>query len=113
MIGRRIMTLCRGIVGLAVLVAMTAGVPLALYKFGGSPIPTRVPSVHQVTFALMHRDNGSLFLATVRDVSWLAWLAFAIAVIAEAQAAVRGRARPGCTWPACRAWPAAWSRSPR
>lgn len=94
MIGGRFRNFCRGLLALITLTAMTVGLPIALYEFGGSPIPSRVPSVHQITFALMHRDNGSLFIGAVRDVSWLAWLAFAVAVIAEAQAAVRGRRAP-------------------
>lgn len=94
MIGGRFRNFCRGLLALITLTAMTVGLPIALYEFGGSPIPSRVPSVHQITFALMHRDNGSLFMGAVKDVSWLAWLAFAVAVIAEAQAAVRGRRAP-------------------
>ncbi|HUD37552.1 MAG TPA: BTAD domain-containing putative transcriptional regulator [Streptosporangiaceae bacterium] len=84
----------RGILALFLLAILLIGLPLALYRFGGSPIPARLPSGHQVVVALLHRDNGSLFIAAVRDVSWLAWLGFAIAVIAEVQAAMRRRRAP-------------------
>lgn len=94
MITGRLRNFCRGLLALLTLIAMTVGLPIALYELGGSPIPARVPSVHQIAFALMHRDNGSLFIGAVKDVSWLAWLAFAVAVIAEAQAAARGRRAP-------------------
>src|SRR6185437_5979561 len=94
MIAGRLRNFCRGLFALVTLTAMTIGLPIALYGLGGSPIPSRIPSLHQITFALLHRDNGSLFIGAVRDVSWLAWLAFAVAVIAEAQAAVRGRRAP-------------------
>src|SRR5258708_35906031 len=47
-----------------------------------------------MTFVLLPRDNGSLFIGAVRDVSWLAWAAFTTAVLAEAQAALRGRPAP-------------------
>ena len=94
MIAGRLRNFCRGLFALITLTAMTVGLPIALYELGGSPIPARVPSVHQLTFALLHRDNGGLFIGAVRDVSWLAWLAFAVAVVAEAQAAVRGRRAP-------------------
>ncbi len=90
----RFKSVCRGLIGLITLTATTVGLPIALYELGGSPIPARLPSVHQVTFTLLHQDNGSLFFGAVRDVSWLAWLAFAIAVVAEIQAAVRGRRAP-------------------
>ena len=32
------------------------------------------------------QDNGSILLAVIRDCSWLAWLLFAVSVLAEAQA---------------------------
>jgi len=84
----------RGLAALLTLVATTVGLPLTLYRLGGSPIPPRVPSLHVVTFVLLHRDNGSLFLGAIRDVSWLAWAGFTVAVLAEAQAALRGRPAP-------------------
>src|SRR5260221_1399854 len=65
-----------------------------LYRLGGSPIPARLPSLHVRTLILLHRDNGSLFLGALRDISWLAWAAFTIAVLAEAQAALRRRPAP-------------------
>ena len=79
---------------LITLAATTVGLPVMLYRLGGSPVPARVPSLHIVIFVLLHRDNGSLFLGAVRDVSWLAWVAFTVAVLAEAQAALRGRPAP-------------------
>src|SRR5260221_1100612 len=65
-----------------------------LYRLGGSPIPASLPSLHVMTFVLLHRDNGSLFLGAVRYISWLAWAALPIAVLAEAQAALRRRPAP-------------------
>ncbi len=84
----------RGLIALLTLVALAVGLPVLLYRLGGSPIPAHVPSWHRVTYLLMHKDNGSLFLGAVRDVSWLAWAAFVMAVLAEAQAALRGRQAP-------------------
>src|SRR5260221_6560514 len=65
-----------------------------LYGLGVPPLPARLPSLQVMTFVLLHRDNGSLFLGAVRDISWLAWAAFTIAVLAEAQAALRRRPAP-------------------
>jgi DNA-binding SARP family transcriptional activator len=93
-IAGRLRNFFRGLIALITLTAMTAGLPIALYEFGGSPIPARVPSLHRIVFVLLHKDNGSLFFGAVKEVSWLAWLAFAVAVIAEAQAAARGRRAP-------------------
>jgi DNA-binding SARP family transcriptional activator len=84
----------RGIVALITLVLLVAGLPLLLYRLGGSPIPRRVAGWHQIEHLLLGRDNGSIFLAAVRDVSWLAWAAFTLAVLTEIQATLRGRHAP-------------------
>jgi DNA-binding SARP family transcriptional activator len=76
------------------LAVVTIGLPVVLLRLGGSPVPARAPSWHAVTSALLRRDNGNLFLGAVRDISWLAWAAFTVAVLAEVQAAVRGRQPP-------------------
>jgi len=91
---RRLSTVLRGLAALLTLIALVAGLPVLLYRLGGSPIPTRVPSWHLIWQTLAHQDNGTLFLAAVRDISWLAWAAFSIAVVAETQAAIRGSAAP-------------------
>jgi DNA-binding SARP family transcriptional activator len=76
------------------LTALTAGLPVALYELGGSPVPARWPSLHRIAFVLLHKDNGGLFIGAVRYVSWVAWLAFAIAVLTEVQATMRRRPAP-------------------
>jgi DNA-binding SARP family transcriptional activator len=91
---RRPGAVLRGMAALATLVLLVAGLPLALYKLGGDPLPGHVPAWHQVSALLLHRDNGSVFLGAVRDVSWIAWVLFTAAVAAEAQAALRGRRAP-------------------
>jgi DNA-binding SARP family transcriptional activator len=92
--GCRPAAIVRGSAVVVTLAAATFGLPVALYWLGGSPIPDRLPSLHAMTFVLLHRDNGSLFLGAVRDISWLAWAAFTIAVLAETQATLRGRPAP-------------------
>ncbi len=76
------------------LAALTVGLPVALYELGGSPVPSRLPSLHRIAFVLLHKDNGTLFIGAVRYVTWVAWFFFAIAVLAEAQAALRRRPAP-------------------
>ena len=81
----------RAVTGLASLLALAvliAGLPAALYAVGGSPIPHAIPSWHQVTTTLGRPDHGTLLLAAIRWVSWLAWAAFTISAL------VRGL-RPG------------------
>jgi len=94
MTGRRAAAAARGIAALFTLLLLVVGLPVVLYRFGGSPLPHRVPSAHQVTAALLRRDTGSVFLAAVRDVSWVAWALFSLAVVTEIMAAIRGRQAP-------------------
>jgi len=94
MAGRRAASAVRGLTALVTLLLLVAGLPAVLYRFGGSPVPGRLPSVHQLSTALLHRDSGSLFLGVVRDVSWVAWALFSLAVITEALAAAAGRQSP-------------------
>jgi DNA-binding SARP family transcriptional activator len=84
-----------GLAALATLIALVIGLPLALYWLGGDPLPRQIPAWHTIVTVLLHRDeSGAIFLAAVRDVSWVAWAGFTVAVVAEAQAALRGRRAP-------------------
>ena len=90
----RARTLLTGLTALVVLLAAVIGLPAVLYRFGGSPLPGHLVSWHHVTAVLTSRDNGTVLLGVIRDLSWLAWLLFTVAVLAEAQAAIRGRRAP-------------------
>ena len=74
--GGRLAVALRGAAALLTLIAAVIGLPLVLYRFGGDPVPRHLPSWHQLSDDLLHRDNGTIFLGAVRDVSWLAWAAF-------------------------------------
>ncbi len=93
MIGRA-RALLTGLIATATLIAVVIGLPVVLYKFGGSPLPRQLAGWHRVAEMLTSGDSGTLLLAIVRDCSWLAWLLFTIAVLTEVQAAARGRAAP-------------------
>ena len=92
--GRRLAPMLRGSIALATLAVLVVGLPLALYRLGGDPLPSHVPSWHSISSGLLHRDNGTVFLGVVRDLSWIAWALFTAAVLAEAQATLRGRRAP-------------------
>ena len=92
--GRRLGTTLRGAAALVTLAALVIGLPLVLYRLGGNPIPGHVPAWRHVGTLLLHRDNGTVFLGAVRDISWIAWALFTVAVAAEIQAALRGRSAP-------------------
>jgi DNA-binding SARP family transcriptional activator len=88
-------TALTGAVALVTLVCLVAGLPVLLYWLGGDPLPHQVPSWNSIATELLHRDDtGAVFLGAVRDLSWVAWAAFTAAVVAEAQAALRGRRPP-------------------
>jgi DNA-binding SARP family transcriptional activator len=79
-----------GLTALALLTSAVVGLPFVLYRFGGSPLPRRMPSWHVVMAALSSQDSGGLLVAIIRDCSWLAWLLFTACVLAEALAVIRG-----------------------
>ena len=76
------------------LAALIAGIPAALYAVSGSPVPHTLPSGHQVITTVTSRDNGTLFLAAIRALTWIAWACFALSALVEAVARARGRPAP-------------------
>lgn len=83
-----------GLGALITLLALVGGLPVLLYWLGGSPLPGHLPGWHGAVTALSRPDSTMVFLAAVRDIAWLGWAAFTVAVIAETQALARGRAAP-------------------
>jgi DNA-binding SARP family transcriptional activator len=77
-----------------VLAALVAGLPAALWLLAGSPLPHHLPTWHQVLAVLGRPDDGTLFLAAVRLVTWTAWATFTVTVAGEASARLRGRPAP-------------------
>ena len=92
--GSRARVLLAGLGATATLIAIVAGLPAVLYRYGGSPLPRHLASWHHLIAVLTSPDNGSLLLAIIRDFSWLAWLLFTACVLAELLAAARGRRAP-------------------
>jgi DNA-binding SARP family transcriptional activator len=90
----RLGTVLRGATAAVTLAVLVAGLPLALYRLGGDPIPGHIPAWRHAGALLLHRDNGAVFLGAVRDISWIAWALFTAAVAAEILAALRGRSAP-------------------
>lgn len=88
---RHIVTGLAATVALAVLMA---GLPIVLYRLGGAPWPRHLPSVHHIAAMLASRDDVGMLLGVIRDGTWLAWLLFSAAVVAEARVALRGNRSP-------------------
>ncbi len=83
-----------GLAAVLVMVAVVVGVPVLLVAISGSPVPSSVPSLAQVWARLTSRDDGTLLLGLIRVVAWVAWLVFAVSLLAEVLARVRGLPAP-------------------
>ncbi|MGW2092387.1 LysM peptidoglycan-binding domain-containing protein [Promicromonospora sukumoe] len=84
----------RGLGAALLLVALVVGIPVGLWVLGG-PIWTGPVSVGRIVSLLSSPDvTGSVLIGLVKIVGWIAWLTFAVAVVIEVVAALRGRRSP-------------------
>lgn len=89
------MTRIRSLGAALLLAVLLLGIPAALLGIGGNPIPSALPSWDQVISTISHPATGSFLIGALLLLGWLGWATFAIAVIIELPAALRGRqARP-------------------
>ncbi|GAB2490781.1 hypothetical protein GCM10027063_35000 [Promicromonospora xylanilytica] len=89
--GARVM---RGLGAALLLIALVVGIPVGLWLLGG-PVWTGPVSLDRVVSVLTTPDvTGSVLIGLVKVVGWIAWLTFAIAVVIEVVAALRGRRSP-------------------
>lgn len=85
-------TAARGVLALASLLALVAGIPvLLLFLARILPVRWPPPSWEQLTTG---RDDGSLLLLVLLAVGWAAWAAFTASVAVETVAVVRGLPAP-------------------
>lgn len=84
-IGRAI----RALVALAVLVALVVGIPWALIRFIGWPLPDQMPTWTQVQLTLLGPMTAGFVLDALACVLWVAWAAFTLDVLACAVDATR------------------------
>ena len=84
----------RGIGAALLLIALAAGIPVGLWVLGG-PVWTGPVSLDRIISTLTSPDvTGSVLIGLVKVVGWIAWLTFAIAVVIEVIAALRGHRSP-------------------
>lgn len=84
----------RGLGAVLLLLALVVGIPVGLWVLGG-PLWTGPVSLDRVVVLLTSPDvTGSVLIGLVKVVGWLAWLTFAVAVVIEVVAALRGRRSP-------------------
>jgi hypothetical protein len=79
-----------GLLAVAVLTALTIGVPYALIRVFGLPVPHTMPRLSTLT----HQLDMTTILKVLSVLVWLAWLQLVWCVIAEVRAAVRYGASP-------------------
>ena len=91
----RLAHLAKGIGALALLAALVAGIPLALWHYIGWPLPHHVPSVAQVGHALdAHGIAARTLVNALAVVVWVTWALLVASVAAEIPAALAGRRAP-------------------
>src|SRR5262245_26685571 len=87
--GSRLVT---GALAAAALLAVIVGVPIALALLGGDPLPHHLPSGSGIRDSLLHKDaTGTLFIRLIVVIGWLAWATFALSIVVELVARLRGR----------------------
>ena len=79
-----------GLLAIAALVALTAGVPFALVTVFGLPVPHAVPSLALLT----HQLDLPAILKVLSLLVWVAWIQLVWCVVAEVRAAVRNAGMP-------------------
>ncbi len=88
----RIVDLFKGIISLALIVALVIGVPVALILIAGFPLPTKMPSIDLMRAHIEDGDIPDTFVVkTLAVVVWVVWAQLAVAVLTEVFALIRGR----------------------
>src|SRR5918911_1395368 len=80
----------RALLALMVLLGLCVGIPMALVALAPTSFPHGVPAPADLLSALTRRDDGTLFLAVLTLAAWVGWATFAVAVLLEIPAQLRG-----------------------
>ncbi|WP_430786875.1 LysM peptidoglycan-binding domain-containing protein [Actinoplanes sp. G11-F43] len=91
---RRTGQILTGLAALLALIVLLVGVPAGLALLGGNPLPEQLPTWPQAFDTLMRPDDGTLFIAVLTVIGWIAWAAFAVPIMVEAVARLRGIRTP-------------------
>ena len=90
---QRITDLTKGLVGLALTIAIVAGLPAVLAQLVGLPFPTRWPGFEIVRQHVIDgRIPDAFIIKLIALAVWLAWSQILAATIGEYVAMVRGKA---------------------
>ena len=81
----------QGLVAILAILLLVVGTPLVLITIGAAPWDAKVGDLRTL---LSSPDDGTLALAVIAAVAWIAWLVVAASVVVEALARVRGLPTP-------------------
>jgi nucleoid-associated protein YgaU/DNA-binding SARP family transcriptional activator len=88
---RRSIAVLRGLGSLGVTAMLLVGVPLGLATLVGWPLPTTIPDGGSLSLAINTGITDEFIVNALAVIAWLAWTQLALAFLAEAVAAFRGR----------------------
>lgn len=89
---RALNRLARSVTALVALTALLGGVPWALSRFVGWPLPRVIPSWSEVSEALKGASiSDDVLIKSLASVTWVAWAVLASCFVAEGRAWLRGR----------------------
>ena len=83
-----------GLLAAMLLVGILIGLPVVLVKVGGNPLPEQLPSLSELGRALTSPDDGTLAVAAISLIAWMAWLILAGSILIEAASRLRGITTP-------------------
>ncbi|OEJ30016.1 LysM peptidoglycan-binding domain-containing protein [Streptomyces subrutilus] len=89
--GQSVAAVLRGLLSLAVLLALLGALPVVLWWATSTVGPAGVAALGSL---LSTDDSGQVFLLALAVAGWIGWLLFAVAVVLEIPAQLRGRAVP-------------------
>ena len=85
----------RGLAALLLMLALLIGIPVALHALRGNPLPDPGTDLPGLLDRLTAPDtDGSLFLGALTWLGWLAWASFALSLLLETVAQLRGLPTP-------------------
>lgn len=84
----------RALLAAAGIAGFVIGVPIALATVAPIRVPSSAPSFGGVIDALSGPDDGSLLIGTLTVIAWLAWASFAVPLVVELIASLRGVRTP-------------------
>jgi LysM repeat protein len=88
---RRLLT---GMLAAVLIVGLLIGLPVILVEVGGNPLPDQLPSLSDLGRALTSPDDGTLAVAAISLIGWMAWLILAGSILIEAASRLRGVTTP-------------------